>query len=112
MKIVSVLAAAVLLSLACGSGTGSEVVSDRELASIRQELDGVICRARMDSLCFQMEGILYRAEMDGDTMALQELLPDSIPHCPSTGLPYEITFDASTITVTCPSGHGSQTVEK
>jgi len=82
------------------------------LDRIREELNIQACLTRIDSLGFEIGGILYNAAIHEDNRPLIELLPDSLPECPASGLAYIISENELEITITCPSGHGSMNVEK
>ena len=90
----------------------SQLMNQGELDSIRDELAARACMTRIDSLSFEIDGILYHAAASGDDRPLSELLPDSLPACPSTGAAYIIAENHFEVTITCPIGHGSVTLEK
>lgn len=108
--------ASLVISLAVLSGCSSStthVITEEDLDVIREELAADRCRSMLDSISFEMEGRLYRASIEEDGVPpLEELIPDSVSFCPSTGEPYTISETDQTITVTCPAGHGSVTVFK
>lgn len=90
----------------------TQLLDQEDMDGIREELDTRACLTRIDSLCFEIDGILYYAGTAEDDRSLAELLPDSLPVCPVSGLEYIIDETGSEITVTCPSGHGSIKIDK
>ncbi len=111
MKLLTFIA----LTLAILSGCTREsnrLMNQDELDAIRTDLDTQACTARIDSLGFEIDGILYYAGLDGDERPIVELLPDSLPVCPSSKLEYSIEETENEIIIICPSGHGSLTVQK
>jgi len=105
--LVSLLALSVM---ACG--TSRDLMRQEEMESVRQELRAGACAIRMDSLSFEIDGLLYQASLNSDVVYLEDILPDTLPICPESGLEYVITENDDTYTVTCPSGHGSRTAPK
>jgi hypothetical protein len=97
---------------ACTTRESTQLIDQGEIDRLRAELNAQICLTRIDSLCFEIDGILYYAAIAEDNRPLAELLPDSLPVCPESGLEYIISETETEITVTCPSGHGSMNVEK
>jgi hypothetical protein len=96
----------------CARETGRGLLEEQELERIREDLARQACISRMDSLCFEIDGILYRAQLEDYEGPVDSLLPDSLPSCPLTGLTYIITEEGSHIRVSCPSGHGSQIIQR
>jgi len=111
MKYLISLALTLLLFSACMQTT-AQVIDLEEMDRIKIELGIKACQTRMDSLSFEIDGLLYHAVIGEDSRPLHELLPDSLPVCPVSGLEYIIDESSSSITVSCPSGHGSVILEK
>jgi hypothetical protein len=107
----SILLAAVLTAC-CARNTGRELIAEEDIDRIRMDLAAEACRIRIDSLCFEIDGIIYEAGLEDGVDDISGLLPDTLPVCPLTGIEYIVTETSSALTVTCPSGHGSQTVLK
>ncbi len=103
---------AVVLTACCARNTSRELLAEEDIDRIRTDLAAEACRTRIDSLCFEIDGIIYEASLDDGIADISGLLPDTLPVCPLTGLEYIVTETSSDLTVTCPSGHGSQTVLK
>ncbi|MCD4775725.1 MAG: hypothetical protein K8S15_06680 [Candidatus Aegiribacteria sp.] len=111
MKYFIVLA----LTLAILSGCirdSNRIMDQDEMDRIGNELAIQACLTRIDSVGFEIEGMLYHESIAEGNRPLEELLPDSMPVCPVSGLEYIIGETSSEITITCPSGHGSLTLEK
>ncbi|MBD3278315.1 MAG: hypothetical protein GF388_08450 [Candidatus Aegiribacteria sp.] len=111
MKLLAALLLSVIAFLAC-STSDKTVIDQQEMERIQGELGAGACRNRMDSLCFEIDGLLYRATLDDDDRSVRQLLADSLPACPVSGLDYIVEETETRVTVTCPSGHGSQTADK
>ncbi len=101
-----------LLVLAGCTSSRTRLADQSELDRIKNELGIQACQARMDSVSFEIKGMLYHESLTEGNTPLMELLPDTLPVCPVSGLQYEIVETASDIIITCPSGHGSVTLEK
>ena len=111
MKLLTIIVLTFLLLSACTTSRSSQLIDQEGLDAIREELNTQACLTRMDSLGFEIGGILYHAAVEDDNRPLVELLPDSLPVCPVSGLEYIISETEVEITITCPSGHGSMNVE-
>ena len=109
-------AASLLFSLmlftCCARESGHDLLAEEELERIRTDLAIRTCQTRMDSLCFEIDGLIYEAGLEEYTGDISDLLPQPLPVCPLSGLEYVVTETSADVTVTCPSGHGSQTVPK
>ncbi|MBN2586484.1 MAG: hypothetical protein JXA64_04070 [Candidatus Fermentibacteraceae bacterium] len=112
MRSVLSILLAVVLTACCAREAGRDLMTEEEIDRIRADLAAETCRARMDSLCFEIDGIIYEASLENGLENISGLLPDTLPVCPLSGLEYVVTETADDLTVTCPSGHGSQTVPK
>lgn len=112
MKILFVSAYVLLLLHGCTSNS-TRLMNQDEIEEIRSELGTRRCEARIDSIAFEIEGMIYHASLsDDESINLKELLPDSIFVCPVTFQAYIIEESATSITITCPAGHGSIDIEK
>ncbi len=114
MKYLFIITAVAVLFLIFGCARDlTRIIDQEEMNEIRNELDIRKCESRMDSLGFEIEGMFYHASLtvDGYT-SLEELLPDSIPGCPSSKQPYIIDETDSGFSITCPVGHGSVYITK
>lgn len=94
----------------CARETSRGLISEDELESIRTELAVQACRARLDSLAFELEGLIYEASMENGGTSVIDLLPDTLPVCPLSQQSYIVQETPALITVACPSGHGSRTI--
>ncbi|MEN8208552.1 MAG: hypothetical protein ABFR50_04795 [Candidatus Fermentibacteria bacterium] len=112
MKHLAVIILIISFLTACTTRKGTELIDQEGIDRIRAELSTRTCQTRIDSLCFEIDGILYHAAVASDNRPLLELLPDTLPVCPESGLEYIISETGTEVTVTCPSGHGSMIVEK
>ncbi|MCK4806320.1 MAG: hypothetical protein KAT09_01670 [Candidatus Aegiribacteria sp.] len=112
MKRLTVIALTLVLSYAGCARVSTQLIDQEEIDRIREELNVQACMTRIDSLGFEIDSILYYAGIAEDDRPLAELLPDSLPVCPVSGLEYIIEETGSEVTITCPSGHGSLKVEK
>ncbi len=112
MKLPAVIILLILFLSACTPRESTGLIDQEGMDRIREELNTQACLTRMDSLGFEIDGILYNAVIAEDNSPLAELLPDSLPVCPASGLEYIISETEAYITITCPSGHGSMNVEK
>ena len=112
MKSFTVVILILSLLSACTTRESTRLIDQEEMDRISVELNTRACLARIDSLAFEIDGILYHAAITEDNRPIAELLPDSLPVCPVSGLEYIIFQTESEITITCPSGHGSMNVEK
>lgn len=108
----SVIFALTLTLLSGCTRDSTRIMDQNEMDRIRGELGIKACLTRIDSIGFEIEGILYHESISGDTTSILELLADSMPVCPVSGLDYIFDETASEITITCPSGHGSLIVKK
>ncbi|NOQ22888.1 MAG: hypothetical protein GQ565_09630 [Candidatus Aegiribacteria sp.] len=111
MKRLAFIALSVALLSGC-TRESTQLIDREGIDRIRGELNARTCRTRIDSLGFEIDGILYYAAVAEDDRALVELLPDSLPVCPDSGLEYIIHETEAEITITCPSGHESLIVDK
>ncbi|MCD4701849.1 MAG: membrane lipoprotein lipid attachment site-containing protein [Candidatus Aegiribacteria sp.] len=111
MKRITFIALIAVLLSGC-TRESTQLIDQEEMDRIRGDLNAQACLSRIDSLGFEIDSILYYAGINEDDRPLTELLPDSIPVCPVSGLDYIINETESEVTITCPSGHGSLTVEK
>jgi hypothetical protein len=111
MRLLTVAALTFAVLAACGR-SNVQLLDEGGLESIRGELDIQTCLIRIDSVGFEIGGILYHAAADGDDRPLKELLPDTLPVCPTSGEDYIITETQSEVIITCPAGHGSVTLQK
>jgi len=112
MKWLAVIILLISFLSACNTRETTQLIDQEEIDRIREELSIQACLTRIDSLGFEIGGILYNAAIHEDNRPLVELLPDSLPECPASGLAYIILETETEITITCPSGHGSMNVEK
>jgi hypothetical protein len=111
MKYLLVLALTLVILSGCTTNR-TRIIDQDEMDRIRDELAVQACLTRIDSIGFEIEGLLYHEDLAGDDRTLRELLPDTLPVCPVSGLEYIIEETESEITITCPSGHESLTLEK
>lgn len=111
MKYFTVLVLTLVILSGC-TRDSHRIMDQDEMDRIRIELGVRACMTRIDSLAFEIEGILYHESLTGENRPLEELLPDSLPLCPVSGLEYIIDETESKIIITCPAGHGSITVDK
>jgi len=111
MKYSALLALALVLLSAC-THDSTRIMDQEDIDRIKDELGIQACLSRIDSIGFEIEGIIYHESLSGEDRTVREILPDSLPVCPVSGLEYIFDETASEITITCPSGHGSITVDK
>lgn len=104
------LLAALAILTCCARETSRGPISEEELANIRTELAVQACRARLDSLAFELDGLVYEASIENGGTSVIDLLPDTLPVCPLSQQSYVIQETEAVVTVTCPSGHGFRTI--
>lgn len=109
---VAALLVSLMLFVCCARESGHDLLAEEELERIREDLAIRTCQTRMDSLCFEIDGLIYEAGLEEYTGDISDIIPEPLPVCPLSGLEYVITETSGEVTVTCPSGHGSQTVVK
>ena len=111
MKYSALLALALILSSAC-THDSTRIMDQEEIDRIKDDLGIQACVSRIDSIGFEIEGMIYNESFSGNDRTVLEALPELLPACPVSGLEYIFEETESEITVTCPSGHGSLTIDK
>lgn len=109
----AVLAASGLLALLAAScGTQTRSVDEGTVEELRTLYEQTQCEFRMDDLAYAVSvQFPYLVEDSLPPDVIPAGVPDSLTACPVSLLSYAIHFEADGITVTCPSGHGSVTVD-
>lgn len=111
MRLLFAVLLTAMTILACSSG-GKTVIDQQEMERMQEELGSRTCRNRMDSLRFEIDGLLYRSSLTNDSSSVRQLLDDSLPVCPVSGLEYILEETDTGVTVTCPSSHGFRTADR
>ncbi len=99
-----------ILAASCGNAT--HTVDEGTVDELRRVFDQTRCGFRMEDLVYAVSRqfpYLVADSLPPDVIPAG--VPDSLTKCPVTLEPYGIRFEIDVITVECPSGHGSASID-
>ena len=112
MKTKATILSCMAAILAASCGTATHTVDESTVDELRLVFDQTRCE-------FRMEDLVYAISLEYPYLVADSLPPDAVPagvtdsltFCPVTLEPYGIRFETDGITVECPSGHGSTSID-